>query len=48
MSNLLGYKWISEQTGIVPVQPFAVRSELGTTRKTVVTGDARQEIYPAA
>ena len=48
MSNLLGYQWLSEQTGIVPVQSFSVRSALGTTRKTVVNGEARQEVYPAA
>lgn len=48
MSNLLGYRWISEHTGIVPVQPFSVQSELGTTRRTVVNGDTRQETYPTA
>ena len=48
MSTLLGYKWISSQTGITPVQPFSVQSELGTTRRTVVTGEMRHETYPAS
>jgi hypothetical protein len=48
MSNLLGCQWLSEHTGIVPVQPFAVRSELGTTRKSVVRGEEREETYPTA
>ena len=48
MRNLLGYKWLSEHTGMVPVQPFAVQSELGAARRTVVNGATRQETYPAA
>ena len=48
MSTLLGYKWLSEHTGMVPVQPFTIQSELGTTRRTVVNGATRQETYPAA
>ena len=48
MSMLLGYKWISARTGIIPVQPFSVQSELGTTRRTVIKGEIRHETYPAA
>lgn len=33
-SNAVGYKWISEAYGIKPVQPFRVRSVIGTGRST--------------
>lgn len=48
MSTLLGYKWVSGHTGITPVQPFSVQSKIGTTRRTVVTGETRHETYVAS
>ena len=42
----LGFKWISEQTGIVPTQPFTVTSRLGATRKSLHTEGCAQEVYP--
>lgn len=35
MMEYAGFKWISEQTGIVPVQPFRVVSSIGPARKSV-------------
>lgn len=47
MSDLAGYQWLSEFTGIVPVQPFAVKSQLGGVRRTVHNADhTRIETYP--
>jgi len=46
MRNFVGFKWIAEHTGIAPAQPFSVESQLGTSRRTVVTGNTRQETYP--
>ena len=34
MMEYAGFKWISEQTGITPVQPFRVISRIGPVRKT--------------
>lgn len=48
MSNSLGYTWISEQTGIVPVQPFTVVSRIGTMRKSFQFNTLGEEIYPAS
>lgn len=48
MSDLLGFEWVSEHTGITAAQPFAVHSNLGTTRRTVVSGYTRDETYPFA
>jgi hypothetical protein len=48
MGTFLGYKWISDRTGISPVQSFSVQSELGTRRRTVVAGETRHETYPAS
>jgi len=48
MSNYLGLKWVAENLGIEPVQPFTVESQLGTRRKTMVYEDIRLETYPAA
>lgn len=47
MTQALGFKWLSEQTGIVPVQPFRVTSSAGATRKSLHAGEFFQEIYPA-
>lgn len=42
----LGLKWIAAALGCEPVQPFAVESAIGTSRRTVVLDAVRQEIYP--
>ncbi|MBI3773301.1 MAG: Fic family protein [Gammaproteobacteria bacterium] len=41
----IGYQWLSETYHVVPVQPFAVRSEIGRIRSTATDGDTRHEIY---
>lgn len=46
MRNFIGFKWIAEHAGIAPAQPFSVRSQLGSSWRTVVTGNTRQETYP--
>ena len=48
MSNFLGYKWLAERLDIVAVQPFAVESQLGRSRRTHVAEALRQETYPAS
>lgn len=49
MRDLAGYQWLSKNTGIAPVQPFAVKSMLGGVRKTVHNADhTRVETYPQA
>lgn len=47
MTESLGFKWISEHTGIAPVQPFRVTSRLGARRKSLHAGGLAQEVYPA-
>ncbi|WP_199688105.1 Fic family protein [Noviherbaspirillum sedimenti] len=47
MTESLGFKWISEQTGIAPTQPFKVTSRLGTNRKSLHANGFAQEVYPA-
>lgn len=42
----IGYLWLSRAFKIEPVQPFAVRSEIGRSRATLSEGDVRLEIYP--
>lgn len=44
----VGLKWISLSLGITPVQPFAVESDVGSTRKTIAIGPVRLETYPYA
>lgn len=46
MTESLGFKWISEETGISPAQPFRVTSGLGTTRKSLHSAGFTQELYP--
>ena len=48
MSNFLGYKWLAEHLDIVAVQPLAVESQLGRSRRTHVAEALRQETYPAS
>ncbi|MDB5772327.1 MAG: filamentation induced by cAMP protein Fic [Burkholderia sp.] len=45
MSDWIGFKWVAAHTRITPTQPFAVESQIGTARRTVVTGDTRNETY---
>ncbi len=47
MAEYIGFKWVAEHLGIKPVQPFAVESKVGTSRRTVVN-PAREETYGAA
>lgn len=44
----IGLKWIASRFGVNPVQPFAVESAIGATRKTVVLEAMRHETYPHA
>jgi hypothetical protein len=48
MADYVGFKWIAQHLDIRPVQPFAVESKIGSTRRTVVTGQTREETYVAA
>ena len=47
MTESLGFKWISEQIGIAPVQPFRIISSLGASRKSLHANGFAQEVYPA-
>lgn len=47
MRKSLGFKWISEQTGIEPVQPFRVVSSQGAVRKSLHGNGFYQAYYPA-
>ncbi|CAD6542545.1 hypothetical protein LMG28727_04022 [Paraburkholderia kirstenboschensis] len=44
----IGYQWLSNTYGVVPVHPFAVQSEIGRMRSSATDGDIRREVYPAA
>lgn len=46
MSDHIGSKWLSNHTGIAPVQPFPVESMIGPGRRTVLAGLVREETYP--
>ncbi|QBJ76915.1 Fic family protein [Aquitalea sp. USM4] len=41
----IGYQWLAKHYGITPVHPFAVHSEIGRTRSTMVTDGVRREVY---
>lgn len=41
----IGYQWLAHRYGITPVHPFAVHSEIGRTRSTVVADGVRREAY---
>lgn len=47
MADYIGFKWVAEHLNIKPVQPFAVISNVGTSRRTVVN-PTREETYSAA
>lgn len=42
-----GYKWLSEAYGVAPVQPFRVRSVIGSARSSVASNGFTVETYPA-
>jgi hypothetical protein len=42
----IGYQWLSNASGVVPIHPFAVQSEIGRVRSMSTDGDIRHEIYP--
>jgi len=42
----IGYTWIARHTGVSPVQPFAVVSQINGRRATTQDGDLRTEVYP--
>ncbi|SIO68033.1 Fic/DOC family protein [Burkholderia sp. GAS332] len=42
----IGYQWLSNTYGVVPVHPFAVQSEIGRVRSMSTDGDIRREVYP--
>lgn len=44
----IGLKWIAAALQVKAVQPFAVESDIGTTRRTVVRDAVRLETYPPA
>lgn len=46
MAETIGFKWLAEHLGIKPVQPFAVESMVGPSRRTVVN-PIREETYGA-
>lgn len=47
MNDYIGFKGIAAHLGIKAVQPLAVESKVGTSRRTVV-GMTREETYIAA
>jgi hypothetical protein len=48
MPEFAGYKWLSEQFEIVPIQPFFVESVIATARRTVNDDGRTTEKYPNA
>jgi len=46
--DLLGSAWLAEHFDIHPVQPLAVRSEMGGRRSTLTLNDQRVETYQAS
>jgi len=45
MSHEIGYAWLAKEHDINPVQPLIIRSQIGTTRKSVVEEGRRLEVY---
>ena len=41
-----GYKWLSEAYDVAPVQPFRVRSVIGSARSSAASNGIRVETYP--
>jgi len=42
-----GYKWLSEKYDVAPVQPFRVRSVIGSARSSAASNGFTVETYPA-
>ena len=42
-----GYKWLSEAYDVAPVQPFRVRSVIGSARSSAASNGFTVETYPA-
>ena len=42
-----GYKWLSEEYDVAPVQPFRVRSVIGSARSSAASNGFTVETYPA-
>jgi hypothetical protein len=42
----IGYQWLSNTYGVVPVHPFAIQSDIGKVRSTSTDGDIRRNTYP--
>jgi hypothetical protein len=42
----IGYQWLSNTYGVVPVHPFAIQSDIGKVRSTSTDGDIRRHTYP--
>lgn len=42
-----GYKWLSEAYDVAPVQPFRVRSVIGSARSSAASNGFKVETYPA-
>lgn len=47
MTEHIGFNWIANHLNIKPVQPFAIASKIGTSRRTVVNPN-REETYGTA
>lgn len=48
MSNWIGYRWLAEHYGLVPVQTFRIDSAIAKSRFTVREDGAVHEYYPVA
>lgn len=42
----IGYRWLAQRYGVSPVQPYAVESEIGPTRRTLIQGSTVHQILP--
>ena len=42
-----GYKWLSEEYDVAPVQPFRIRSVIGSARTSAASNGFTVETYPA-
>jgi len=48
MTDYIGFKWVAQHLNIEPVQPFAVESKIGTSRRTVVNSTREETYSPTA
>jgi hypothetical protein len=47
IAGYAGYKWLSEAYDVAPVQPFRVRSVIGSARSSTLSNGLTVETYPA-